>query len=316
MQQRQQQQTKEGSGLDEPMDVCCVPSPPPELQQKQHFEWSPEVDQYLRLLVESQGGHDWVTIAACMNSHFLGCDAVTSKQCRERWCNKLDPSISHAAWSSREEAMLVLSHMKNKNRWCDIVRDLKGRHNNMIKNRFYSIFRKIKNKVKCGDLAYGTQLEVLEGYYMVSVMQDYLQKPVPEEEPKRKRGKDFMFTLISDIDRAELAEYSAKLKEKKPLEGSLEELLQKIVFGEWKIQTPELAHENRTLPAPRTFCAKKGLSAEEKEFVKSQVFPWRDENYAGKDEKTLVVPKVFKPVYVIRKGKVNIKLKSAVNLLS
>jgi len=278
-------------------------------EKDERAEWTPEFDCYLKGLVSMYGAHNWVTISEEMNKHFLG-RPKSSKQCRERWCNKLDSAINHSPWTKQEEAMLILSHMRYKNRWCDIVNTLKGRHNNMIKNRFYSIFRKVKNKIKGNDFGYSSKLELLEIYYMISVMEDYAANPLPPDEPKRKRGKDFMYTLIEDVDSAQLAKYKLALSKKYPLKAPLEKLLEEMLAPVHSIQmqssaisaiplpmgdyymvdlprtpsppfvclTPGSSSYSPqkpsflTLPEPKSFATKQVLSHDEKEFVMQQSF--------------------------------------------
>ncbi len=294
---------KEEAGEKEPMNVDSEEKSSSEEEKEERADWSSDQDNYLRGLVSAYGPHNWVSISEYMNVHFAD-KRKSSKQCRERWCNKLDPAINHSAWTKQEEATLVLSHMKYKNRWCDIVSTLKGRHNNMIKNRFYSIFRKVKNKVKNNDYSYSSKLELVEMYYMISVMEEYAANPLPPDEPKRKRGKDFMYTLIEDIDMPQLQKYKGSLGKKCPLKAPLGQLLQEILFAPGAAQSadhsvhriqmplgepmdcggPNTASQHSmtpgtvgrtsllTLPLPRSFCSKEPLTPDEKDFVRQHLF--------------------------------------------
>ncbi len=303
-------QWKEDKPLSQPMDVDSGPASL-EDEKDERADWNPEQDYCLKTLVTNYGPHNWVSIAELLNSQSAE-KHKTSKQCRERWCNKLDPAINHCPWTKQEEAVLILSHMKFKNRWCDIVANLKGRHNNMIKNRFYSIFRKVKNKLKTNDFSYNSKLELVEIYYMISVMEEYAANPLPEDEPKRKRGRDFMYTLIDDIDQPSLQKYKDDLAKKCPLKSSLEDSLQEMVaagnplgcgttglrtntagrgpvqvqqirmpsadFGSDPHRTPNSCTTQmdrgglRMLPEPMSFHPREGLTREEKDFVMSQTF--------------------------------------------
>lgn len=75
----------------------------------------------------------WSDIAA----HFPG---RVGKQCRERWCNQLDPSIKTGKWSQEEEEALVAAHRRHSNRWSEIARELPGRPENSIKNHVRFVF--------------------------------------------------------------------------------------------------------------------------------------------------------------------------------
>jgi transcription factor MYB, plant len=83
-------------------------------------------DDVLRKLVEqypySDGGAnvvDWKAVATGTGR--------TTKQCRERWINVLDPGISHAKWTQEELEILFHSHAELGNRWSAIAARIPGR---------------------------------------------------------------------------------------------------------------------------------------------------------------------------------------------
>ncbi|KAL0425959.1 UNVERIFIED_CONTAM: Transcription factor R-1 [Sesamum radiatum] len=61
--------------------------------------WSKEEDDLLIEFVQKQGNRKWSEIA----EHLPG---RIGKQCRERWCNHLNPDINKAAWTKEEEMIL------------------------------------------------------------------------------------------------------------------------------------------------------------------------------------------------------------------
>ena len=248
------------------------------------IDWTPEQDSMLKILVAIHGPHNWVAISNRMNEKF-GAKKL-GKEYRERWCNRLDPAINHAPWTEEEEAVLILAHMKIKNRWCDIVELLKGRHNNMIKNRFYSIFRKVKNKVKNSDLTYSSEIELIEIHYMISVMEDYLRKPPPPVEPKRKRGRDFLYNLIDDIEFQTLISYKKELHRLYPVTVPLDQALTKVLHSHTKTtqsfdldeyvqkvnNIDEAQKGSITLPVPKSINSIETLNPEEKELARKVLF--------------------------------------------
>lgn len=199
--------------------------------KEERVKWNSDQDSALANLAIAYGGKNWNAITDCMNKKFPS-NIKSSKQCRERWHYCLDLKINHKPWSKYEEAVLIIAHMDFGNRWCDIATHFKGRHNNMIKNRFYSILRKVKNKIRVNDYSSQDQLELLELYYMTSVMTNYAKHPAPSEDFKRKRGRDFMYTLVNDIAISTLENYNRNLLIYSPLEESLRDSLKRIIEAE------------------------------------------------------------------------------------
>ncbi len=55
-----------------------------------------------------------------------------------RYINILDPNINHESWKKEEDQILVEYYHKVGPYWSEISKYLKGRPENMVKNRFYS----------------------------------------------------------------------------------------------------------------------------------------------------------------------------------
>jgi len=68
----------------------------------------------------------------------------SGKQCRDRWRNSLDPSISKAKWTIQEDVRLIQMHSKIGNKWAKIARELPGRTENGVKTRHKAISRALK----------------------------------------------------------------------------------------------------------------------------------------------------------------------------
>ena len=69
------------------------------------------------------------------------------KQCRERWCNHLDPLLNYNDWSPSEEDSIFRLSKVDKNQWSKIAKWLQGTSENSIKNHYYSTVRKNPRRV-------------------------------------------------------------------------------------------------------------------------------------------------------------------------
>ena len=95
-------------------------------------KWLPEEDAKLMQLV-TEVGQEWAFIAASI-------DGRNVKQCRERWCKHLDPSLRHGQWSAEEDEIILTARQDQKG-WAEIARMLNGRTDNKVKIRWNSLVR-------------------------------------------------------------------------------------------------------------------------------------------------------------------------------
>lgn len=92
--------------------------------------WSPQEDDLLRRLVASEQ-KNWGEVAAKIPGR-------TSKQCRERWHNHLDPNIVRGAYTPEEDRIILEAQARLGNRWSVIAAMLPGRTEDAVKIRWKS----------------------------------------------------------------------------------------------------------------------------------------------------------------------------------
>lgn len=85
-------------------------------------------DEMLVRAVQSSKFTDWNEIAKKLGKW-------TARQCRERWKNYADPSLSKEKWTNEEDRILLTKYEELGTNWIKIKQFLPGRAVNNIKNR-------------------------------------------------------------------------------------------------------------------------------------------------------------------------------------
>lgn len=91
--------------------------------------FNPEEDKILIQFVEEYGCHAWPKVSTVLPHR-------TAKQCRERWFNNLDPSVTKTPWTTEEDDLIFQNYLKFGPKWSTIAHFIKGRTDNSIKNRW------------------------------------------------------------------------------------------------------------------------------------------------------------------------------------
>jgi hypothetical protein len=66
------------------------------------------------------------------------------KQCRERWNNRLAPTLRRDAFEAWEDKLIIDKQKELGNRWALIAQNLPGRSPGAVKNRWYAGLRAVQ----------------------------------------------------------------------------------------------------------------------------------------------------------------------------
>jgi len=178
----------------------------------------------------------------------------TQKMIRNKRKLSFSASANRDQWTEQEELDMLLAHKQYKNKWSEITKHLKGKSNNTIKNRFYSIFRRIRGKVQRENFIFESKLELLKICYMTSLMVYHLDHPMSSSRVKEGRGKDFIYSLIHNLPREKVKKYEEKIKELVGHRGSMNDLINKLVVTS-DADTPSATPETKLKDISFEYCA-------------------------------------------------------------
>jgi hypothetical protein len=122
----------------------------------------------------------WIKVEKILRERF-GIKNRSGKQCRERWCNNLDPNCRKREWTEEEDAVIFNYQQKFGNNWSKIAQFLVGRSDNTIKNHFYAtIRRKLRKFNKMSTEKINKSLkDVINDKELVKFLIEIPEKPKP-----------------------------------------------------------------------------------------------------------------------------------------
>ena len=101
--------------------------------------WTKQEDELLLHYIKCYG-QNWAMISQSMGGIRNG------KQIRDRYLNKLNPAIKNTKWTPEEDQKLFELFQVFGRKWCRIAKDMAGRTEAMVKNRFYTKFEHYLNQ--------------------------------------------------------------------------------------------------------------------------------------------------------------------------
>ncbi|KAL7717276.1 R2r3-MYB transcription factor [Entamoeba marina] len=107
-------------------------------KKKFSHSWTQREDDLLEKAVEKYGVGQWKIISENVPNR-------SRKQCRERYCNHLDPFINKEPWTTEEDELLIQLHKQFGNKWSFMKTYFQGRTANTIKNRYTKKFQTKNN---------------------------------------------------------------------------------------------------------------------------------------------------------------------------
>lgn len=110
--------------------------------------WTPEEDQALSASVSSQQCEqlDWAVVARSLPGR-------SSKQCWTRHKYHLENHFQTGEWKPEEDELIIHQQGEIGNRWAQIAKQLPGRSDNAVKNRWHGSLKRRKRKDAAGDHA-------------------------------------------------------------------------------------------------------------------------------------------------------------------
>jgi hypothetical protein len=104
------------------------------VERKKKVCFSLQEDKVIQNFVLTHGTSSWSMIEQILPSR-------TGKQCRERWKNVLDPSLSKREWTKEEDLLLQNLFQQHGQKWSRFVEYFQGRSDVLIRNRYQLLMR-------------------------------------------------------------------------------------------------------------------------------------------------------------------------------
>jgi hypothetical protein len=140
--------------------ICC-PTEQETLKIDIKLPWSSEEDHALEGLTKLQGTKAWAQVAKEINKLFHASRFIRKgKQCRERFYNHINPNLKKGNWTAEEDVFILEMQQANGNKWSEIAKNLQGRNENQIKNRWKSLVSRRQSELSIEFNGFNTPLTI------------------------------------------------------------------------------------------------------------------------------------------------------------
>jgi len=184
------------------------------IDSPKRMQWDTDFDAHLTYLVEHTKHKGWKEISRAMTLKFPNI-LFTPKKCRARWKNSVDPSLCRLNLSNAEELISLAYHYSYKNQWSTIAQYLPHRHNNILRNNFHGLIRKLIGKVSSDKFLSSkiTPLFLLQTLYTAIYIEELLDlKEAPSEKNKLVPLYIYLYINESSVRKSKLREYVLKTR--------------------------------------------------------------------------------------------------------
>jgi hypothetical protein len=111
-------------------------------------QFTAEEDALITSFVAEHGTRAWPKLVSLLPHR-------TTKQCRERWLNSLDPAVTKEPWTPEEDQLIFEGYVKHGPKWAVIMHGIPGRSDNAVKNRWNASISKRVHTTDGGGLELG-----------------------------------------------------------------------------------------------------------------------------------------------------------------